>query len=334
MTLRAQPEVAGSETPPVVSVIIPAFNAAEYIRETLDSVFAQTFSCHEVIVVNDGSPDAEELESVLKRYPANLRYIRQENRGAAAARNTGLHAAMGEFVAFLDADDKWLPNFLEEQLSLLKSTGADLVYADALLTGESPLAGRTFMELQPSRGDVTPEKLLAVEVTVLTSTVLARKAPIFEVGLFDESIKRGHDFDLWFRLAKLGFRFAYRREVLAHHRIVESGLSGDVISQLERTLAVLEAIKTREELTASENAAFQLNLNRTLAKLALEKGKQKLLRRDFVGALQHFTEAKRLRRSWKLVAVCLGLRISPRLFLGFYMRFQTKTLRRHDAVTG
>ena len=73
-----------------------------------------------MIVINDGSPDTEDLERELKRYPANLHYIKQENRGAAAARNTGLRAAAGEFVAFLDADDTWLPNFLEKQMEFLK----------------------------------------------------------------------------------------------------------------------------------------------------------------------------------------------------------------------
>lgn len=318
MQAEKQPQQVQSETLPIVSVIIPAYNAAKYIGEAVDSVFDQTLTNHEVIVVNDGSPDTEELESVLKRYPVSLRYIKQANRGAAAARNTGLRAARGEFVAFLDADDKWLPNFLEKQVELLKLSEADLVYADALLTGESPLAGRTFMELEPSRGEVTPEKLLAVEVTVLTSTVLARKAPILEVGLFDESLRRGQDFDLWWRLAKAGIRFAYQREVLAHHRILESGLSGNIISQLKRTLAVLEAIKTRADLTATEDAALNLNLNRTLGELAVETGKERLLGKDFSGALQSFQEAKRFRQSWKLTLVCFGLRLAPETVWHFY----------------
>jgi glycosyltransferase involved in cell wall biosynthesis len=312
-------------TSPTVSVIIPAYKAAQYIGETLDSVYAQTFTDYEIIVINDGSPDTGDLEKELKRYPSNLLYLKQENRGAAAARNTGIKAATGEFVAFLDADDTWLPNFLAEQLALIRSTNADLVYCDAMLAGDSPLAGRTFMQQSPSRGDVTPESLLAVTVTVLTSAVLARRQPILDVGMFDEGIKRGHDFDLWFRLAKAGARFAYHARVLAEHRVVESGLSGDTISQLERTLAVLRVIRTRKDLTAAENAALQVNWNRTLAAVALEKGKEKLLGRDFVGALKHFTEAKSLRRTWKVVAVCLGLRISPQWLLRFYLRSQTKT---------
>jgi glycosyltransferase involved in cell wall biosynthesis len=306
------------EIPPTVSVIIPAYNAGKYIGEALKSICDQTFVSHEAVVINDGSPDTEELERALEGYPCAIQYIKQENRGAAAARNAGLHAARGEFVAFLDADDRWFPNFLEEQLAFLKSTNAEFVYSDALLFGECAVDGRTFMEVQPSRGAVTPESLLAVDVTVLTSAVLALKQPILDVGLFDETIKRGHDFELWLRLAKHGVRFAYQEKVLAEHRIVESGLSGNTFSQLERTLAVLETIKTRDVLTPSEEAAYHVNYNRTLAELAVETGKARLLSKDFDGALQSFNEAKKLRQSWKLTLVSLGVRIAPETLRRIY----------------
>src|SRR4030095_1854609 len=313
-----QPQELHFKKSPAVSVIIPAYNASKYIGEAINSVLGQTFTSHEVIVINDGSPDTDELEQVLRPHLDNIEYIIQENRGAAAARNAGLRSAKGEFVAFLDADDTWFPNFLMEQIEFLTGSNVDLVFCDALLFGESPLEGRTFMEIQPSRGEVTSESLLAVNVTVLTSAVLARKEPIVQVGLFYEEMKRGHDFDLWLRLAKAGARFAYHPKVLARHRIVESGLSGDTLSQLERTLSVIQAIKTREQLTPSEHAALQLNLNRTLAELAVASGKAKLLDRNFVGALESFREAQNLRKSWKLTLVCLGLRIAPETLRHLY----------------
>lgn len=314
MTQRAEIH----STDPTVSVIIPAYNAAEYIAETLDSVLKQTFGSLEVIVINDGSPDSAELERELQPYLARIRYLKQENRGAAAARNTGLRAAKGEFVAFLDADDTWFPTFVEEQMKFLKASGADFVYSDALLEGESPLNGRTFMEVQPSRGDVTPASLLAVNVTVLTSAVLARRAPIIEVGLFDEGLRRGHDFELWLRLAKHGIRFAYQRKVLVRHLILESGLSGDTMSQLQRTLSVLEKIKKREDLSLNEKAALELNMNRTRSALALEDGKGRLLRRDFQGASESFKTAKDFQGSWKLRLVCAGMRLAPDLLRRIY----------------
>lgn len=306
-----QPQTIHSDTSPTVSVITPAYNAAKYIGEALDSVLNQTFRSHELIVINDGSPDTDELERELEKHPATIRYIKQENRGAAAARNAGLRSARGEYAAFLDADDRWLPDFLEQQLAFLRSSNADLVFSDARLIGDSPLAGRTFMELDPPKSAVTPESLLAVEVAVLTSAVLARKQPIFEVGLFDETIKRGHDFELWFRLAKSGTRFAYQPRVLAEHRIVESGLSGDALSQLCRTLSVLEAVKAKGTLTPREDAALKLSMKRTLGVLALENGKEKLRDRDFAGALKCFQEAGTYRQSWKLRLVSLGVKVAP-----------------------
>jgi glycosyltransferase involved in cell wall biosynthesis len=307
-------------TESLVSIIIPAYNAAEFMGETLDSVFAQTYKNWEVIVVNDGSSDTARLEQVLKRYPSKLIYTKQENQGAAVARNAGLRAANGELVAFLDADDRWLPAFLEKQINLLKSNNADVVFADAILFGDSRLDGRTFMQLNPLTREVTAENLLGLKVTVLTSTVLARKAVIFEVGLFDVSLRRGQDFDLWLRLAKAGVRFANSREVLAQHRIVEGGLSGGTISQLKRTLSVLDAVKARGDLTEAEQSALQWNRNRTLRELALEEGKEKLLNRDFSGALRSFTEARNFRHSWKLVFVCLAVRIAPGILRRIYNR--------------
>src|SRR5262245_24043876 len=96
-----------SSVTPVVSVIIPAYQAAADIRDALDSVFAQNFSHFEVIVVNDGSPDTPELEAAIAPYQSRLRYIAQPNQGAGAARNTGIRAARGTYVALLDADDLW-----------------------------------------------------------------------------------------------------------------------------------------------------------------------------------------------------------------------------------
>ncbi len=313
-------QTVSSDTTPTVSVITPAYNAAKHIGEALDSVLNQTFASHEVIVINDGSPDTDELERELRKYPATVRYIKQENRGAAAARNAGLRSARGEYVAFLDADDRWLPNFLADQLEFLRSSNADLVFSDALLIGQSGLAGRTFMELDPPKGAVTPESLLAVEVTVLTSAVLARKKPIFDVGLFDETIKRGHDFELWFRLAKAGTRFAYQRRVLAEYRIGDSGLSGNTVSQLYRTLSVFESVEAKGTLTQTEEAALNISRKRTLGVIALENGKEKLRARDFEGALECFREARRYRASWKLRLVSLGVRIAPETVRRLYLR--------------
>src|SRR4051794_10243350 len=104
---------------PVVSVIIPAYNSAAYIAEAVDSVLRQTFDDYEIVVVNDGSSDTDQLERVLREYDRcadRLIYLKQENRGPGGARNAGIRRARGRFVALLDSDAVWLPDFLAEQI--------------------------------------------------------------------------------------------------------------------------------------------------------------------------------------------------------------------------
>src|SRR5437588_9421301 len=117
---RAGAGVSHESADPLVSIVIPAYNIAPYISETLATVFAQTFTGFEVIIVNDGSPDTEEFEHAIQPHRERVCYLKQENRGASAARNTGLRAARGELIAFLDADDLWSPTYLEEQLKFIR----------------------------------------------------------------------------------------------------------------------------------------------------------------------------------------------------------------------
>ena len=119
------------EQQPLVSVIIPAYQAAGRIRETLDSVFGQTYPNVEVVLVNDGSPDTEALEEAIRSYGEGLIYIRQENRGPSGARNTAIRAARGKYIACLDSDDIYLPEHLANLVPLLEKHGLDLVYSDS-----------------------------------------------------------------------------------------------------------------------------------------------------------------------------------------------------------
>src|SRR5215471_21358067 len=97
---------------PAVSVIIPAYRASRDIADALASVFSQTFTDFEVLVVDDGSPDAAELETAIAPFRDRIRFLVQSNSGAGAARNTAIRASTGRMLAFLDADDRWMPDFL------------------------------------------------------------------------------------------------------------------------------------------------------------------------------------------------------------------------------
>jgi glycosyltransferase involved in cell wall biosynthesis len=306
--------------PPAVSVIIPAFNVALYISEALESVLAQTFKDYEVIVVNDGSSDTLELERVLEPFREHIVYLKQNNRGAAAARNAGLYVARGEYVAFLDADDLWEPNFLTSQLDFIESNGqCDLVYANARLFGDTPLSGRTYMETSPSKGEVTFESLITARCNVITSGVVTRRQMILDVGLFDEHLLRAHDFDLWLRMVRHGARAAYQRKVLLSYRVRSDSLSGDAIQRVERELEAYDTIEQRLELSSNERALIARVVQTLKANLRIEQGKASLTRQEFDVAASQFRASYRLRRNWKLPLALIGLNVAPKLLLRVYL---------------
>jgi len=304
---------------PIVSVIIPAYKVAPFIKEALDSVLSQTFNDYEVIVINDGSPDTDELEKQVEAYSPWITYIKQPNAGAGAARNAGIRVARGEFVAFLDGDDLWLPEFLEQQLGLIRSEGGfDLVYADAFNLAGSRLTRKSNMEFNPSSGAVTARSLISAQCNVITSSVVARRASILAAGLFDETFPNSQDFDLWLRLAKQGARMNYQKKVLVHRRIYEGSLASDPVKSLRGEISVLEKTAERDDLTAEERAAILHSLERCRATVEVFKGKQLLTAGDFAASLTSFRVANRHFQSWKLRLVLLSLHIAPRLLRRIY----------------
>jgi len=300
---------------PAVSIIIPAYKVAAFMQETLDSVFAQSFTDFEVIVVNDGSPDTVELENAIERYRHTITYVKQANQGAGAARNAGLRVARGRFAAFLDGDDIWLPSFLDEQLKLIQSDGGyDLVYADAANFGDQPSDGRTSMEANPSHGEVTFEKLLCGECNVITSAVVARKDLIMRVGLFDVNFPNSQDFDLWLRLVKdAKARITYQQKILVRRRLYQGSLASDSVKSFEGELRVLEKVSRRADLTSRERATLErtVAIRRTSAEVI--RGKRFLLSGDFANAVRTFESANACMPSWKLRLVLWSLRVAPRV---------------------
>ena len=309
---------------PLVSIVIPAYNVAPFIGETLESVFAQTFTDFEVIVVNDGSPDTEEFEFAIQSYRKRICYLKQENSGASVARNTGLRAAQGELIAFLDADDLWSPNYLDEQLKFMRRFDCDLVCADAMVFGASADAGRSYMDslmgTAPPEGRVTFLELVNAERSLITSGVVARRDPILEVGLFDEALRNAQDFDLWLRLARHGARLAYHRQVLLSYRSRPDSLSGDAINSHQRELRVFDKIEQSYDFTPAERAEVAAVIRNRRALLKYELGKLYLVPGDFVRARESFANAVSLKGSWKPQLALWLTRIAPRLFRTLYLR--------------
>jgi glycosyltransferase involved in cell wall biosynthesis len=306
---------------PAVSVIIPAHRASADIPQALASVFAQTFTDFEVIIVDDGSPDAAELEAAVAPFRSRIQYVVQPHLGAGAARNTAIRASKGPLLAFLDAHDRWTPDFLARQLALLRSDRrCTLVYCDARLSGDTPLAGRRFMDGAPSEGEVTLVSLIEQRCNVALSTVVVRRQPLVAAGLFDETLRRGAGFELWLRLAWRGARMAYQRQVLAERRVRADGLSGDAVGAVERALNVLDRFGRDRVLDAPARTALRIRMMTLVDRLEIEQGKQRFVEGNFAAAQFHLSSARE--RPITVRLTLLGLRLSPRLLRGAYLRFR------------
>ncbi|MBN1344121.1 MAG: glycosyltransferase [Phycisphaerae bacterium] len=182
---------------PRVSIVIPTYNRASLIGQTLDSVDRQTFRDFEVIVLDDGSTDR--TPDLIRARHGPVRYLRQERRGAAAARNHALAEAQGELVAFLDSDDLWLPEFLEEVVSALNDApNAALGYSDFRTIDAAGSVLRGHRKRQHGGNVVAP---LFASIFIHTSCVVARRERILEAGGFDEQLEATEDYDLWLRLS-------------------------------------------------------------------------------------------------------------------------------------
>lgn len=297
---------------PLVSVVIPAYRATQYIAATLDSVLGQTLRDYEIIVVNDGSPETRDLEKALEPYRDRLIYLRQENQGPGGARNTGILQARGEFVALLDADDIWEPEHLAAQVAVLAADPSiELVYADARIFGDVPEAGRTVMELCPSVGEVTFESLVTRQCTVHLCVSVCRRDALIQTGLFDPAFRGTEDIDMWLRMAMRGGRIAYQRRVLGSYRRHAGSLSAHRDSMLEGFLAVLEKTARDAHVTAAQLEVIERQSMVERAALELEKGKKALLDRDAKAAVDHLTRANAQYRSVKLAAILMLLRVAP-----------------------
>ncbi|HYN84172.1 MAG TPA: glycosyltransferase family A protein, partial [Pyrinomonadaceae bacterium] len=303
---------------PAVSVVVPAYNTARYVAEALDSVFAQTFGDYETIVVHDGSPDTEELELVLAPYRERIVYVRQENRGSSGARNAGVLAARGRYVAMLDSDDVWEPRYLEVMLAALEEDETiDVVYPDARIFGDSPQAGRLFMDVFPYEGELTFGSVLRQESLVF-GLVTARREALVNAGLYDEELGSAEDVDLWLRVIARGGRIAYRREVLARYRRRAGSHTSDPPWVYGNGLKWLDKVARTMELTPEDRAAVERQRANLRALLRLHEGKKAFFAGDARGAIEGLTEANAVLRSRKLSLLAALLRVAPRLMLRAY----------------
>lgn len=243
-----------------VSVVIPAYNAARFLRETLQSVLAQTSAPLEVLVVDDGSTD--DTARIAQSFGPPVRCLNQENQGLSRARNAGIRAARGDWIALLDADDLWLPRKLERQIERLRQHGIeqhDAARNDETRRDETrrdETAGQavacfTLTEYVDRTGHVLRRSALPrfpdlVEALLLYSCIvgppsaaLLHRRTLEQIGLFDPRFSQCADWDMWLRLAEAG-PVAYVAEPLVRYRVHETNMSHNIPLLEKDTFAVLD----------------------------------------------------------------------------------------------
>ncbi len=214
-----------------VSVVIPAYNQSHYLGGAIQSVLNQTYHDYEIIVVDDGSTD--NCDEVVSEFGENVRYIWQENKGLAGARNTGIRAAKGEFLGFLDSDDEWRPEFLEQMMALVDQHPHAAVYfccAQGMDVDGHDLP-QIYGGQDKQNADIYQELLKAN--FLIPSTIVMRHEVAKEAGLFDQSLRYCEDWDLWLRVAPK-YLFVGTSVSLVRYRLHSNSLSGDV-SKTQRT---------------------------------------------------------------------------------------------------
>ena len=235
-----------------ISVIIPVYNRADVIGRAVDSALNQTIKPIEIIVVDDGSTD--DPEKVLKNYGDKIRFIKQSNTGPSAARNHGISVAEGDYIAFLDSDDAWLPDKIERQVSMIISEEISFIITDSNGFPGSSQKATTFQK--SIFADLLKQKypfvkncfeMLVEQNFIHLSTVLIEKKWFIEAGGFDEKMDVAEDTDLWLRLS-LHHRIGIIPEVLALRDFREDKLSGDKEKEFAGRIRIFEKLLKSPEL--------------------------------------------------------------------------------------
>ena len=208
---------------PAVSVVITCYNYGAYVASCLNSVYSQSYKNYEIIIVNDGSTDnsEEQIKPYLKN--GSIKYIKQENKGQANAKNKGIQESSGAYIAFLDADDLWAPEKLEKQIPLFQNQKAGVVYSGQKFIDHEGkiIPGPPFRKtLIRKSGKIT--EALFMDNFVPFSSAVVRKKCFTDFGGFDESLSMGIDWDLWLRIST-GYSFEYVDEPLLIYRIGHPG---------------------------------------------------------------------------------------------------------------
>jgi teichuronic acid biosynthesis glycosyltransferase TuaG len=240
---------------PLVSVIIPFYKRKEWLEEALESVFMQTYKNYEVILINDGSE--EDISDIVNSYLNNIRYFYQSNKGAASARNTGISLAKGDYYAFLDSDDIWLPQKLEVQISKMIEVNSLWSHSSYLKFNDTGFVSE--INVSPYEGKVFPISIISNPIA--TPTVIINKK-IFEDNpniLFEESLTYGEDTILWM-LISMNYVLLAVEEVLVKVRLRGTNSSMLAYSQITGRARIWEWLKKNQPFNLSRTLKFHTRM--------------------------------------------------------------------------
>ncbi|MGB2890207.1 MAG: glycosyltransferase [Candidatus Acidiferrales bacterium] len=273
---------------PRVSVVIPTYNSAAFLEEAIQSVLGQTYSDFEVVVVDDGSTDGTEY--VVRSFGDRVSYLKQDNRGVSAARNHGIQKSQGNYVAFLDSDDFWLPGKLAEQIPLLdRDAELGLVYSDWRVTSEKGVLEPSYLSnLAPASGYVFDE--LVRSGFILTSGTVVRRSCLDDVGDFDETLSIAQDYDLWLRIC-YRWKIALVNKPLVIKRSWDGSLSSNLPkTAAERIVSFEKALKNYPDMTPPSRRRVRRQLAINYWDVGYDHFDRMLLkeaRKNFVLSLTH-----------------------------------------------
>lgn len=313
---------------PAVSIIIPNYNTARYISETLESVFAQTYKSYEIVVVNDASPDTVEFRETIKPYLDRIvLFENKTNIGTSATRNLAVSIARGKMICFLDADDIWRPSFLQDLTQFLDKHNYDLVFADCetFTTGGEPVDRS---DLNPEQGEITRANLIDGKCHILPTGAVITKVAFLAVDGFDSKVTRTEDFDLWMRMLFNGSRFGYLRKVLFKFRISPGSGSGDAVVRIQRSILCWRTLQEKLEFTPQEHEKIEYHVNDLKAGALRSQARDAIYRENWKEAKTSLREALAIAKEIdlplahrvKIKMVILLLGISPSLVRSIYSK--------------
>ncbi len=283
-----------------VSAIICVYNQP-LVKEAIVSALAQTYPDCELIVVDDGSHDA--TPKILEEFKGRAILYHQKNQGVAAARNRGLSLSVGEFIAFLDADDLWLPDYLERQVKFLQAhTDLNLSFSDGwfLRPGQAPDPSlKTYYSLYaPPQGAQSAENLFSTPI--ITSLTMFRRSFFEKCGFFSEDLEINEDTDLLMKALEQGMEFGFVSEPLGIKRQLSAGLSRDEFKSYLSARTVSRRSWQRSRKLRPYLKQGLPELDRALARLYFEKGELKNARAALQEALRYKPWAIRTFLVWTI----------------------------------